>query len=542
MTGAQASPGRIPALVLILALVAPLLNAIPTLDGYLQEEHPGRIFLGFRHMAGDHFQYGSLVRQVSQEGRFFLEDRYTTEAQSGRWVFLYFWLLGVIMRFTGLGFPVVWEVMRLLAGFLFMLALWRLTGLLFRERGHRILAYVVAGFSGGIGWLALMLPGDFLHRPGFPGLTDPVNYQWNWSTFCSMLIPMWIAAELLLLTAAHLFGREKPLGPPWRWAAGLILGPAIWFIHPHSGNVAYLTIGLFALAPLFASLWRLEAPPWGDLRRSILYSLPFLLSFSLVAWYVRWAGGDPVFAEVTRQAVNWNPTYSIFLYPLTYGLLVPFALLGMRWSGSIPERPRRIILAWLAGSVLLSVNPLWAGAKHQYLVHLPLALLATHGFLEARERSPWVRSLSRGIPAVLLAALVFLNAPISILKDFPKTASQADAYRHAADLEAMRFLAGQPAGAVLCDGRSGAVIAWLGDKKVFQGHWLLTLDSRTKRREMAAFFSPRVPSADKRAFLGQRGIRYVFMGTTERSFGELDPALGLERIYDKDGVSIHRVP
>jgi hypothetical protein len=271
--------------------------------------------------------------------------------------------------------------------------------------------------------------------------------------------------------------------------------------------------------------------------------LPFLLSFVVVAAYLRWAMQDAVFKENSLQSANWSAYYSIFLYPISYGLVLVLALFGIRWCRSFAERPRHFLLAWLAASIPLSTNPYYAGVKYQYLVHLPLALFAAHGILELRRRSERARALSRGLGGVVLGGLLFINAPLSLLKDLPKTALERDIYVPQAEIDAARFLDSQPQGNVLCTFHSGNYLAWLSGKKVFEGHWLLTIDSSSKEQEVRAFFSPKVSTDSKRTFLRENNLRYVYIGTEESKVGAaVDPSLGLEILYDKEGVTIYRVP
>jgi len=541
------SPGkggrRLPAIVLVIAFLVPLLNVIPTIDGYLKASSPDRVFLGFRFMAGDHFQYGSLVRQAADEGRFFMENRYTTEPQRPSYIFLYFWLVGMLCRFTGLSLPAMWEVLRVVIGGGFLIGAWFFTKLYFASERERLLAYVLIAFSGGIGWLTALLPPGALARPGLPGVTDPFNYQWNWSTFGTMATPFWLIPSGLLLVAGILLTKDPPISRAAGWAIGLVVPLLIWFVHPHTGNAAYVTFGLYMLAPAVGALWRIEAVPWGKLRERAMSILPFILSFIVVVIYLRWAMQDDVFKENSRHSADWSAYYSIFLYPLSYGVVLGLALFGVRWCGRFAERPRHFLLAWLAATIPLSTNPYYAGVKYQYLVHLPLALFAAHGILELRRRSDRARTLTSGFGGVVLGGLLFLNAPLILLKDLPRTASETDIYASQAEIDAARFLDSQPEGSILCMSRSGNYLAWLSRKKVYEGHWLLTIDRANKDREVRAFFTPKVAPDLKRGFLRENNLRYVYLGTEEKKLGAVvDPSLGLENIYDKEGVTIYRVP
>jgi hypothetical protein len=192
--------------------------------------------------------------------------------------------------------------------------------------------------------------------------------------------------------------------------------------------------------------------------------------------------------------------------------------------------------------VILSVNPFFAGVKFQYLVHPALAMYAAHGITELRRRSETASAFSRGLGAALFGALLFINAPLTLLKDVPKTSTDKDIYFPAAEIAAMRFLSEQPPGAVLSSSTTGNRIPWLAGKTVYIGHWFLTVDRATKDANVTGFFNAGVPVDQKRLFLNQNRIRYVYFGGVERTLGGVDPSLGLDSIYDRDGVSIYRVP
>ncbi len=539
--GEEGRAGRPPLIVLFLALLAPLLNVVPTIEGGLRAHPPDQVYLGLRWMTGDHVQYGSFSRQ-GEAGRLLMENMFTTEPQRPSYVLLYFNVVGIVMRLTGLGFPLTWEILRVVFGFALLLAAWYFTGLFYPDRSRRLLAWILVAFSGGLYYLASLLPEEMLRRPGYPYLTDPAHHHWNWSTFSSMLVGLWIPPVVLLLLAAILLLTERRIAAAARAAGLFAAGPLIWFFHPHSGNAAYLAFGLFALAPALGALWRLEPVPWGKTVEAFQRSAPFLLSFAVIAAYLSWASGDAVFAATGRAAAKWNPTYTVFWYPLVYGLLLLFGALGIRWAGTLPQRPRHLLLSWLASAFILSVNPLFSGVKYQFLVHLPLAVLAAHGISELRKRSAWAARASRGAVGVVVAGGLLLHGPVSILRDM--TAPLADepyAFVARSEAAASRFLDTQPPGAVLCGYRACGTIAYLGGKKVFTGHWLLTLDQREKQLELAGFFREGMPVEARREFLARHGIRYVYFGPAERAMGRIDPGLGLEKIYGEGDVAIYRV-
>src|SRR5687767_11868190 len=101
-----------------------------------------KIFMGFRFMTEDHYSYATLVDQSSEEGRLFMENRFTTEPVD---FLLHMWLVGKVSRVTGLGVAASSELPRMLTGFVFMVIAWCFTGLLFEDVRKRFLTNIFVG-------------------------------------------------------------------------------------------------------------------------------------------------------------------------------------------------------------------------------------------------------------------------------------------------------------------------------------------------------------------------------------------------------------
>ena len=394
-------------------------------------------------------------------------------------------------------------------------------------------------FSGGIGWLLYPLAMRWIRGMNDGVLKDPFNLQWNWSTFGSMTTPLWVAPAAILLFCAYLIGgRRRRL----RQSLGIILPPLIWFMHPYTGIAAYATFFLFPLIPAFRAAWHLERVSWQPIRERLTTVWPMLVSVAIVLVYIVWARQDQVYAVSAQRAFSWTPTYSFFLYPFAYGLVLVLALFGIKWGESLPAHARDILLAWLVASTILSLNPFLAGVKFQYLVHMPMAFLAANGLLELRCRSTWVRNLLKGGGAVLVGALLFLNSALLVVKDYPSTWRDNTIFLSQPEIDAMTFLKGQTPGNVLSSASAGNRIAWLSAKKVYVGHWFLTIDYDRKVWEVHEFFDQQKSADQKREWLASREIRYIYYGPSERSAGSIDSALGLAKLYDQNGVTIYAVP
>ncbi|HEY3175380.1 MAG TPA: hypothetical protein VGK94_06405 [Candidatus Polarisedimenticolia bacterium] len=530
---------RIPPLtVLIIALGAALLSLAFTWQGYLAEAGQGLKFLGFRYMAGDHFQYAGFIRQARDTGSVFMTDPFTAEPQKGVFVLLYFWVLGVFCRLTGASVTAAWEVFRVTGVFLYVIIFWFFTESYFEKIRTRILATALFAFGGGLGWLVALLRVALF--PSLKPLEYPYDYYWNWCTFGTAIVPNWIWPALCLLLACHAVVRSIR----GRDIVVFLLLPTVWFLHAYSGMVAYALFGLLPLMPLARAAARLRPLPWNRARSNLRIALPGLASFGIVAAYLVWSRSDPVFATISHNGFLWTDSFNLWWYPLGYGALLPLA-----WRGRKPppkEDPLRsdLILSWLAAAFVLSVQHYYAGVKFQYLLFPPLALMAARGLQQigtkATTHSGW-----RGVrlaPAAL-ALVLFLDAPVSLIKDFPTARTDDKIFIDPADLEAMKFLERQPDGIVLTSVFNGNRLPWLAGKTVFAGHWFMTIDVRAKAQMIGEFFSPATPREHKRGILVASGARYVYRGAYEAALSwAVDPSLPLRKIYDSGGVSIYERP
>jgi hypothetical protein len=281
---------------------------------------------------------------------------------------------------------------------------------------------------------------------------------------------------------------------------------------------------------------------WARVRGNLRRAAPALASFVIVAAYLLWARGDPVFRANSERGFTWTDSFSVWWYPLAYGLLLPPAWCGLKILAR--ERTPRSdwIIAWLSAAIMLSTNRLYAGVKFQYLVFPPLVVLAVRGAIALHETSPFVQRLlsTRGRTALVGAALC-LNAPLCLVKDLPAAGADKDIYMSAGEVEAMRWLGRQPDGVVLSSYHDGNRIPWLSGRRVYIGHWFMTLRLDSKKREVNALFAPDVPPTIKTQILVGSGASYLYLGPEAAPAGFDDSELPLRRLYDAGGCRIYAI-
>jgi hypothetical protein len=528
--------GGTPWTVVLVALALAASQLLVPLPGWWGGSPPEKVFLGFRYMAGDHFQYAAFIREARDTGALLMQDPFTTDPQRGVFLLPFFWIVGLASRLAGGSIPLAWDAFRVAGAFACVMMFWRFATPCFTRRSERVAATVVFAFAGGIDWIVTLLRVTVL--PKAAPLEYAFSFFWNWSGFGMVSMPNWTWPALLLMAAAASMLR----GGRGRFVPAVLL-PIVWLMHAYTGMVGYALFGLLPLMPLLAAALTWTRPSAQRVRRNLGLVLPGLASFAVVAVYLLWARQDQVFRAVSDNGFLWTTRYSVAWYTLSYGLLLPFALYGFVITAQRGEASGDLLLAWASAALLLSVNPFFAGVKFQYLLFIPLCTLAVRGFYALREDSARFRRLARH-PAAVAAAmpLLFLNAPIALFRDLPTPGVEIYAYVPEPERRAMAWLSDQPDGGVLCHHRTGNMIPWLSGKHVVSGHWFMSPSLKQRLDQTDAFYNPAVPPGIKQELLRLLHVRYVYEGGRELALGRVDPNLGLRLAYQQDGVAIWEVP
>lgn len=466
-----------------------------------------------------------------------MENPFTGEPQKGRYALFYFWVLGRFSKCTGMDIRVTWDLFRLAGGFLYIVLFWNLTQFYFTDRDRRIYATLIFSLAGGLDWIVVFLRLTLFPFQQLKILGRAFNGHWNWSAFGSMAFAHWIWASLGVVLLCLIARWNHPARHP----AMFVVLPVIWFIHPYTGILAYFMIGLYPLMPVLTSPLPGRPIPWHRVLENLRQILPGALSLIPVIGYTLWASADPVY-QATSAGSFGNITFPLGWYPLEYGLLLPLAGFGIRSMFSRDSAARDMLFAWLLASFLLSVNPFLVGVKFQYTLFPPLAVFASEGLFYIYDRSEKIRRLAKSpFYAGMFMMLLLMNAPVSVVKNFGNIELNPALYISTEEQAAIKWLESRPDGLVLCSEETGNLIPWLAGKKVYLGHWYLTMDVETKRKDFQNFLSPARSTKDKKEILIRSGAKYIFYGSWESIWGQVDTGLPVREVYRTDHVSIHEV-
>jgi hypothetical protein len=95
---------------------------------------------------------------------------------------------------------------------------------------------------------------------------------------------------------------------------------------------------------------------------------------------------------------------------------------------------------------------------------------------------------------------------------------------------------------VLCSYLTGSVLPAASARRVYLGHYGLTVDSQRKGEMVARFFSGAMSAEEAGFFLRGQGIRYVLIGPFERTSAAVSASPGgLSLVHRSGEVDIYSV-
>ncbi len=300
----------------VIAGLALLLSSVPYLFA-LATQPPDTVYFGVQWGFDDHAVYAAWAKQA-QEGRLLFENRFTTEQQPGLTLQAYFLLIGNIAKITGI--PIAMHIGRLLFGFLFLLALYRLTRRLSDSSFVQATAFATAIFGAGTGYLY------WARYLGDLGMNRPIDvWQPEAFTFPSLMTNgLFCAALWLMLVFVNSLLDAKDSWKPV--LPGFLALLVLTNIHTYDTLTLAIVGAGFLATQIFA---RTVSGGW-IFRAAVMAAgaIPSLL------WFLHVRSVDPVFAA---RAATVTVSPSLYNILIGYGPLLLLALLAYFLGRYRPE-------------------------------------------------------------------------------------------------------------------------------------------------------------------------------------------------------------
>lgn len=488
----------------------------------------GRIALPYPHVPTDHYAYAMVTEQARAGGGLLHRNLFTTAPQDGRFLMLGLTATGWLSELLGLEDGAAWHGLRLLFMVLLAAVLWLLCRRLWPASPPRALSgFAAVLLAGGLdfairravlaGWVEAPAPDWWGENP------------WNYSVFWTCSLATWTLplAGFIALVLAEVGRPVPPGGSPARSIVRGLGFAALWSVHPYSA-IGY---GFLAAGATVMDIAR--AGPSGPWRR-LAAAAPAAAGVAAVAAWIAWSGEDQVAAASSGQVFSWKAMTPWYLYPVAYG---PLSLLSLAGLGrdSPGERGFAFVTGWLLAALACSFNPFVTAAKFQFLVTVPLVLLAVRGAWRLLDRlAPRTGGRWMAI-GVAFASAGVVDGVVSDWRDEETRLAASASPELLAALDDLRVL---PEGGVLCDPTDGMLVPWKARKPVFVGHWFLSTRFYEKADLVRWFFAGPATPAQREGFLREAGIRYILYGPRERRLGPMPLVPGLVR---RGGPEDHQV-
>jgi hypothetical protein len=510
-----------------------LLTGLPHLYASLTSPAERR-YMGIVSDVPDTAQYFSWLRAHQQS--LIVSNLMTPEPNQPAFFNLLWFVLGRLTLWTGLSMAAAFQLLRLVSGAAFGLALFWLFGLLADDRRERWLATALVLVGGGLGWIWAVE--KYLSRRA--DLLYPLDAQVaEPNAFLSLIgYPHFLLAAALVLAIFGLFLVGERVGQTRYHALGAVLALTLGLQHAYDLITIYLVLGAY----LLLRWWTLRQFPW---RSAIGLVLIGVVSSPPAAYFTYLTTHDPIWRRVLAQFANAgvftpNPLHLL----IVLGPQLPLA------AAALPGLWRRrtdadlLLLAWtIVGFGLLYIPT-------DFQIHMlnpyqvPLAILAVRTARRIAAAPGAYAWLRRWAPAALLLVAIPINIYLFGWRLVDLGRHRAPYTLHRDEVAALEWLDRQGGdGVVLSDETLGQYVPALSGKRAVLAHWAQTVDYFTKRDEVARFFDPAATDSERTAVLQRYDVAYVLVGEDELNAGArtaLEHA-PLEQVFEADAAAIYRV-
>ncbi|MBN1451413.1 MAG: hypothetical protein JW963_10395 [Anaerolineales bacterium] len=515
-----------------IAVVATLIlafSAIPNWVGY--RAHTAELaYKGIFFDPQDYAVHMSML-QAGMQGDWAYQFRYTTEAHQGAYTRLFYLALGQTNRIFQLNPTVIFEIARWLFGYLALFAIYALTKRVVKETLWQRVAFLLAVFGSGLGWLQLIFG-------WVPGPITPIDF-WLIDAYVFFGIALFphfafVTAALCLVFLLYLDYLEK--GGWMRITAIAAIAILTQFVNP----IAFVLVDLALATATFTIWFQKRKIDWGQFAA---LSVIAIAQFPLLVYNFNLLSNDPIWSQFTRQNETLSPPPVYYLWG--FGLLWLFALIGLFPAARQQNLASLGAAAWILTGLVLAYTPFAIQRRFLHGVTIPLALLSTQGlkmiiqFLSQKSAALARRTISLTIAVVFLISLssLYLSLGRSLY-----LLNQPDEFFYPASLNsALDWLDENavPNDFVLSAVPSGQLIAQKTNLRVYLGHPMETLDFDAKSRLVTAFFQGQANPG----WLEDTKVRWVLYGPYELALtGNTNfHDTVLDIVYRSAEITIYRV-
>lgn len=496
-----------------------ILIVVTSLPYYIAEQSAGEdyVFGGFLMNPLDGNSYLAKMYQGYQ-GDWKYTLPYTAELSEGAYIFEFYLFLGHIARITGSSLGALFHIVRMICAVIMLVALYHFIKVAVPDMAARPLAFILAVFGSGLGWVALLagkVTSDFWVAEAYPFL----------SAFSNPHFSLGIGLTLILISPIvnwrkSLFQRE--------WATPFLVF-TLAIVYPFGVILVLILLGLMVF-------WEQYLRADRSLPRVYPWRFIFILIFGApVLFYYLWAiFTDPMFSAWNSQNITPSPGIIDFIVSFSPIILFVMPALVMLLKQKLGND--RVIVFWFVVGTILLFFPWNLQRRFIYGLYIPIVIVGVMGIYSMLKNK---RSLRRiGI------ALIVLSLPTNIIMLF--SAGQGivtlneSIYIHKDEERAFIWISNNtPENSVIIAAPdTGLFIPARTGRRVIYGHPFETISAMTQKDKLERFYRGDLSIENISPLL--QGD-YLFYGPREKELGNYTIPEGLELVFERGEVQVFRV-
>jgi len=534
------------AFLIVTSIIALALSTLPYFIGYVGRR--SGVYLWAGTSPSDYAVYLAWIRAAADGS---LRDPHLfAGGHPGMLINPIYWLMGLIVKQTGLSGAAVYHGARVIFGALLLYTLWRFVRLCTPDPLTRRLAFLFLCFSSGFGWCLGWLPLKYWSIDLWQPEAFTFLSLYSYPHFCAALALQVATIGLLLKTVTS--GRYK-----YAVAAGVC---ALTLAIVHTYDVITLVCIWLAYA---------AAPRSGTVDDSLMRKrawLAGLIAGALTApgvAYIYFAmRTDRVFAQRVSEPTMSSPLYTVLI---GYGGVLLLAILGIRLAnrpvnglagvGRVGHPETGVLLPiWAVVNVAVSYFPVLFQRKMLQGEHVALCVLAAVGAAHLLRRKlpslDWTRLRAAEL---LLAAFLSIGNVLYLYHDTRDILSGVEQRRYRSTLstgevDALAWVRAHtnqnaviqpvpwrdPATGKDVDDTLALFAPGITGRAVYAGHWAETPDFNNRVDDVFKM----AYAADGATAAKKSGIAYLVFSQPSGP----NPAVGrLRLVYSNSGASVYAI-
>lgn len=532
-------------LVFIISAIIIVLSIAPYLYGYFNAP-AGHQYLGIHLAPADLFVYESYIEQI-KGGNFLLENLFHNELPAEKNINIFWLATGLFAEIFNLTPFIAFHISRIFLIPICLICLYWLISYFFQDKIKRKVALLLVAFSSGLG--AIFSP--FLQFFEYYNYNTGY-YNWPldlWSAESHLFLtfyqsPHFIASFICLILIFLFFLLSFKINKiKYSFIAGII---ALFFFNFHP----FFLITFFSVIPIYLIIIFLLKQKKCFISGLKHFLIICFISFPSILYHFTKFLFDPITQQKAEQ--NLCKTTSLFLTIISYGIplfLAIYAVYYLIKNKKINNR-NLFLIVWLTVNFIIIYLPFLKFQRRLVEgIQIPIVFLATiilfiiYDKLKSKKILPFFQSKFSFFCLLIVLSIsniyVMLDNIALIYRQDPMFYIQNE------NIEAMDWLGKNinSSKTILSHPMVGNFMPAKANKKVYCGHWVETINYQEKRARVLWIFKGNNQDQQKKEFLRNSRIDYIFYSDYEKSLGEFQPSEKdyLEKVYKNEKVEIYKV-